>query len=504
MRLKLLLFFLVGIVYSCRPIAHSDQKKSFSANRINVLQEYVSELKQSLLLPGISVVVLSNDSVYCYATGIANAQKDSLTIKLPFSAGSISEPMLATAIMKLVAAGTVNLDDPVVKYLPYFKMAGIVNHKVTIQHLLSHTSGVQKYTLMWDLPNNTPNALEITTRSIANQQPKFPVPGSRVSRTPYNYDILADLISKVTGHPFEEYLKMGVFKPLTMNSSSFYKPGISAMPFSVSNWLTYSTKQDSLYPYNRENGGSNGLHSSPLDIASWMFMLLNQGKTDQHTFIKKTFFNHFFSPQYHTSDQSAIGFGWDITRRDGEDTYTKNSKITNFSSQVTVIPTTKTGVAVFSNIGNVDTEKITRSIVLWLRGGRLPHLKTPVNIAMSRKFAESNNLDSALSTYKLLKQSQTNLYDLSEDALNNFGTGFLQHFRDKRKAIAVFKFCILQFPLSAKGYLNLAEAYAANRDFAAARAALEKSKTFQRSKDWGRSIDIERYIAELTADPDPG
>jgi CubicO group peptidase (beta-lactamase class C family) len=130
---------------------------------------------------------------------------------------------------------------------------------------------------MWDLPNNMPGALEVTTRSIANQQ--------------------------------------DVFQPLAMRSSSFDQPKESVMPFSVNNWLDYTTVQDTLYPYNRENGGSNGLHSSAADIASWMYMLLSEVKTAKTTFVTQDVFKNFFSPQYRTGRQASIGFGWDIRRR---------------------------------------------------------------------------------------------------------------------------------------------------------------------------------------------
>lgn len=504
MKVKLILLFLTLSIYSCADADHAGPRKQYSALRINELNSYLENIRKALLLPGISLVVIHGDSVYCRATGIADTQQRPLTPALPFSAGSISEPMLATAVMKLVADRTISLDDPVAKYLPYFKMSGKANRTVTIRHLLSHTSGIQKYNVMWDQPNNTPGALEVTTRSIANQQPKFPVPGSRVSRSPYNYDILADLVSKVTGSRFEDYLKKALFEPLAMRSSSFDQPGVTAMPFSVNNWLSYTTAQDSLYPYNRENGGSNGLHSSPADIASWMYMLLNHGKTDKDSFVPENIFTDFFSPQYHTNKQSSIGFGWDIIQSDGENVYTKISKITSFSSQVTLIPGTKTGVAVFSNIGYADTEEITRNLILWLKGGRLPHPKIPVSIPMGRKLAATHSLDSAFRTYIILKQQHSRQYDLSEDALNSFGLGLLRHLQDKEKAIDVFRFCIQQNPLSAKGYLNLAETYAAIGDFSSARNALERSRPFQSSRDWSHSSDIEKYMAEQLADPDPG
>lgn len=507
LKVKLLLaaiIFLAAYCWSCGSWGHARAKRDFSAGRIKELDTYLDEIKRALPVPGISIVVISNDSVYSKSSGIANARKDPLHADLPFSAGSISEPMLATAVMKLSASGKIKLDDPVAQYLPYFKLSGKVNKSVTIRHLLSHTSGIQHYNLMWDMPDNTAGALEATTRSIAEQQPKFPVAGSRVSRSPYNYDILADLISKVTGKPFEEYVDREVFKPLGMHASSFSKPAVSVMPFSITNWLSYTTRQDSLYPYNRENGGSNGLHSSAGDMASWMYMLLNKGKTTGKPFVANAGFETFFSPQYRTGEASSVGFGWDINGKEDEEIYTKISKITSFSSGVTLIPGQKAGIAVFSNIGDFDTAEITRNIILWLKGGRLPHPKVSVAMVMGKKLGETRNLDSAFKAYTLLKQSHSTAYDLSAAALNSFGISLIRHFKDKEKAIAIFKFCTVQYPRSAAGYLNLAETYMLNRDVFNARLAMERSRPFQTASDRSHADDIERYIVQITTDPDPG
>lgn len=490
--------------YGCKPADHV--KRRFSASRAGALDAYMSQVKATLPIPGLAIVVISNDSVYYNATGIANAQNDPLTGTLPMSAGSISEPMLATAVMKLVESGKLKLDDPVSKYLPYFKMAGKVNNKVLIRHLLAHSSGIQHYNVMWDTPNNTAGALEVTTRSIAEQQPKFPVPGSRIVRSPYNYDILADLISKATGQPFEDYVKDAVFKPLGMDASSFSKPAITAMPFSINNWLSYTTKQDSLYPYNRENGGSNGLHTTPGDMASWMYMLLNKGKVAQNAFVKTDVFEEFFTPQYKTGNNASVGFGWEINGKEDEAQYTKTSTITDFSSQVTLIPGKNIGVAVFSNIaGEFNTAEITRQLILWLNGNQLQQPKTPVGMAMGKKLDETGSLDSAFKVYTRLKDDSLARYDVSEAALNHFGNNLIRHFRDYEKATEVFKFCTVQYPQSALGYLNLASAYLLNKKYTYAMDALARSKPFQQSNDdKNYAKDLQHSIDEKTKDQDPG
>lgn len=489
-------------LYGCKQRNQHSKMKTFSSNSIDQLNNYVSQFRKNNPVPGIAIVVIHQDSVYDQTIGFS----DTLSSTIPFSTGSISEPMLATGIMKLIDSGKLNLDDPVIRYLPYFKLGNQENQTITIRHLLSHTSGIPHFQVAWDMPNNSATALEVTTKSIAGQQPKFPVSGSRVSRSPYNYDILADLISKATGQPFEKYMENAVFNPLGMQHSSFSKPLHVVQPQHIKNWLSYAVAADSIYPYNRENGGSNGLHTTAKDMATWMYMLLNGGATAHKPFVKPALFEDFFAPQYKTGPASFIGFGWEIRSDEGTDTYFKNNKLSNFSSYIALIPSRHIGIAIFSNItGDFDPEAPARQLLSWLSGNQLPQPRIPVNIAMSQAFYKTGSLDTAFALYKRLKRAHAAQYDLSEKALNNFGANLIGHLRDKASAIAAFKFCAAQYPSSPFAYLNLAEIYMHNKQIPEALSALDQSKPFLKNsaaKDQARYIA--QYLEDLSKDPDPG
>src|SRR5690606_20147834 len=127
----------------------------------------------------------------------------------------------------------------VVEYLPYFKMGGNAYRNIAIEHLLTHTSGIDNYTLFYDTPRFDSIALETTTRSIATQIPRWEVPRIEILRSAYNYDILADLLEKSVGKPFEEEVLERIFQPLGMLHSSFNKPDDVAQPFVTENYLDY-------------------------------------------------------------------------------------------------------------------------------------------------------------------------------------------------------------------------------------------------------------------------
>jgi CubicO group peptidase (beta-lactamase class C family) len=478
--------------YSCTPSVPPKAPVVFTAAKTQQLENLIHSIKNEFQIPGIAVAIVCNDSVYYTASGISNATNEPFTVNTPFLAGSVSEPMLATAILKLADDGKLDLDEPLSTYLSYFKMGGNLYKSIAIKHLLTHTSGIPHYNIMWDTPNNDANAPEITTRSIAGQLPDF-APGSRVKRSPYNYDILADVISKVTGKPFEEYLKSVVFKGLNMTSSGFIKPATTAMPFSINNWLSYTVKQDTLYPYNRENGGSGGFHTTAKDMAGWMFNILHHGTANQPQFADNKMYDEILSPQFKTGKTSAVGFGWEIINDKEQEIYMKGSQYGGFSNQVILIPGRKIGVAVTSNIaGDFNPAQLSRAIALWLSGKPLAEPKIPVSIAMSKELARTGNIQDAFKLYAILKQTQAWKYDVSAVALSQFGTNLLHRVNEKSKALQAMQFCVEQYPSSAYAYLTLAEGYVFAKDIKHTRMAIDQARKL--SDDSGIKASYLNYL----------
>lgn len=503
--LLLLVHLVVFTLFSCSSDQKAPLRQQFSSNRIRALNKYLNEISRAYSIPGLSVGVIHQDSVFNKSLGIADNEKHLIDSLLPFSAGSISEPMVATAILKLLDSGLIKLDDPVQQYLPYFKTAGKTNKKITIRHLLSHTSGIQHYPLLWDTPDTSAKALETTTRSISSQQLKFPFPGTRVVRSPYNYDILADLIGKVTKKPFEDYIDQQVFQKMGMKSSSFSRPAITVQPFSVNNWLTLTSRPDSIYPYNRENSGSNGLHTTAADLSIWMEMLLNKGKTRQGVFVNRAAFDDFFAAKYMTGKLSGITFGWEFQKEDDQESFTKTSSITHFQNQILLIPGQKIGITFLSNsAAQPISAEIIRNITNWLQGGNLPVVKIPVGLVMGKKLQETGSIDSAIHLYQSLRMAKNTKYELNSTALNSFGGILFKHVNNQTAALKLYEFAATVFPSSAEPYLHIADIYIKSRAYANAIIVLKKSRPLMNRAQMDYAFGMEQYIKERTTDQDPG
>ena len=161
-------------------------------------------LAREALVPGFAIAVLEpKNPVWNAVYGVAKAEIP-VTINTIFEAASLSKQVVALATLKLCHEGLLELDKPLIQYLPdpnleHDARLGLI----TIRHVLSHTSG---------LPNWLPEG-EIATTQFQ--------PGERFSYSGTGFYKLQRVLEQITGSTLEEHLQEAVFKPLGMQDSSF-------------------------------------------------------------------------------------------------------------------------------------------------------------------------------------------------------------------------------------------------------------------------------------------
>ncbi len=173
-------------------------------------------------LPGVAVgVVADQELVWAKGFGFADiARKVPMSAQTKFRMASHSKVFTATAIMQLREEGKLRLDDPVSKYLPWFnvKPAGPDDGEITIEQLLTHSSGLSReFSAHWST-NEFPSAAEIE-KGIADRQAAFP-PATRWKYSNLAYTIAGMVVEKVSGQTWASYLDQHVFAPLAMRASS--------------------------------------------------------------------------------------------------------------------------------------------------------------------------------------------------------------------------------------------------------------------------------------------
>lgn len=253
------------------------------------LEPKITEVIRSGRLPGFALGVVKNGKlIYAKGFGVAKLGANSpVTSRSLFHMASVTKTFVATAVMQLVEQGKIDLDAPITKYLPYFKMDDERYRDVKIRQMLSHTSGIPDTTnYHWDKPEYDDGALERFVRSTANQKLVF-APGEKFAYSNTAYEILGDLISKVSGESFEDYVQHHILTPLGMKDSTLLvrqaNPSLLTSPHVEESGKLVVSK---IFPYNRAHAPSSTLYSNIDDMSRWAIANLNHGELDGRRILK--------------------------------------------------------------------------------------------------------------------------------------------------------------------------------------------------------------------------
>ena len=182
------------------------------------LDEFVQSQMAAVGIPGVAYAITGPTAVLHTGFFGTDGAGTPITSMTPFLWGSLAKPVAATLAMTLVEAGELQLDAPVITYLPAFRLRDVaVSDQITIRHLLNQTSGL-------------PTSVELTDRFAADRQaadllpaladlaPVSP-PGAEYHYSSTNYLLLTAVIEAVTGQPFADVLEQRVLDPLGMQAT---------------------------------------------------------------------------------------------------------------------------------------------------------------------------------------------------------------------------------------------------------------------------------------------
>jgi D-alanyl-D-alanine carboxypeptidase len=177
-------------------------------------------------LPGIVVGVTSGDELI-WSKGFGHADlkaKRPMTPETKFRMASHSKLFTATSIMQLREQGKVRLDDPVSKHLSWFRLkpAGEDDGPITIEQLLTHSSGLQREAGAHWVTGEFPTAEEVRTIVTTDRQAAF-APSVRWKYSNLAYTIAGMVVEEASGQKWADYVQANIFTPLAMTSSSVDK-----------------------------------------------------------------------------------------------------------------------------------------------------------------------------------------------------------------------------------------------------------------------------------------
>jgi uncharacterized protein YbbC (DUF1343 family)/CubicO group peptidase (beta-lactamase class C family) len=202
-----------------------------SADRLSRIDAVVAESIAKKECPGAVVVVGRHGKIVfrkAYGNRAVVPAVEPMTLDTVFDLASLTKVVATTtSVMALVESGKIRLQDRVAKFIPEFVSGGGARDQVTIEHLLTHRAGLAPDDPM-ALYTGTPK--EIFERKYG--QPLVAAPGSRFLYSDVGFEVLGELVRRVSSLPLEEFARQRVFVPLGMNESEFRPRGIGRVPLS--------------------------------------------------------------------------------------------------------------------------------------------------------------------------------------------------------------------------------------------------------------------------------
>ncbi len=263
----------------------------------------------------------------------------------------------ATAIMQLSEQGKLDISKKLVFYLPDFKMKDERYKDITIEQMLTHSSGLYWDEYLKHSPNDS-SALKKFVYSLDNKILDF-APGTKFDATKtYSntaYDILGYLVQKISGMQYEEYVTEYILIKTNMLNSALNYINIPAKRRSAPHILKGKiVKMGGIYDENREHSPSGNLNSCSLDLCNWMLHILNTYNNPNllNGILQSSTLNSMWTGR-HVAPQTkrvSIGLGWFI--KDSEDLgkyYWHVGDNPGFSATLMVLPEHNFGITVLSN-----------------------------------------------------------------------------------------------------------------------------------------------------------
>jgi CubicO group peptidase (beta-lactamase class C family) len=324
------------------------------------IDRYVRNEMDAQRIPGLALgIVEGNRILHLKGFGKADESGRKVTPQTLFFNGSTTKSFTALAIMQLHEAGKVDLDAPVQRYLPWWRVADAdASARVTVRHLLYQVSGLSKATgnKYATSGDSRDSALEDQVRGLRSAKLTEPV-GTTWQYSNANYNTLGMIVQTVSGQRYETYVRQHILAPLEMSNSVMSETAAKShgLVTGYRYWFGFPFSAD--LPFNRGNLPAGGLISSVEDMAHYLSAQVNGGRYGTKAIVSPAGMADLQRAGVPTGHEgTSYAMGWDVDETNGIPTLTHDGSQFNAHANLVLIPGAKRGIVLMENAENSPDE----------------------------------------------------------------------------------------------------------------------------------------------------
>jgi CubicO group peptidase (beta-lactamase class C family) len=441
----------------------------------NVLQEIVTRWG----IPGMAVgIVLDDEIVYAKGFGVQSLETQApVTPDSIFCVASISKAFVATAVVQLAECHAIDLDAPLIQHLPYFQLDDDRYSQITIRQILSHTSGMpdleeSDYNELVAHPEWDEGATERYVRSLSHLK-LVAAPGERFMYSNIAYNVMGDMIAKVTGQSFEAYMQAQVLLPCGMLNSTFLLRDVSQDRLAVPHLRTPEMLVNPIYPYHRADAPASFLHSTLVDMCQWALTCLNRGRS----ILSPASYEMMWSPvapRGYPPFYEDMGLGWALGHWNGAKTVSHGGMGFGWTDFLILLPEKRCAAVILCNEESFARSRTTQAVMDVMLDQRPRANTVSWMVPISRALTEGG-IQAAYACLDVIKANNgAEGYDFAEDDLDNLVIQLVS-VKKLDLAIDVLGLNIHVFPQHVDSYIDRARIYHLKGELASARDSLLKA-----------------------------
>ena len=338
-----------------------------SQNKLDVIDKFITEGKKLWSIPGMSVVIVQNDStVYKNTYGVKNYfQNDPVDSKTIFSMASTTKAFIAMGLGILVDRDSINWDDKVISHFPSFKLSDdYITEDARVKDLLTHNLGIGNEDRLWTTDSTSVDEM---LHNFSKSEKKYSLRGGYTYQN-IMYVIAGKVIENVSGMSWQDFIEVNILDKidfsctLTWSKDIFnyknytyphmidYDEGIVNVPFTISDQI----------------GAAGMMWSCADDMEKYLNFLLNKSEVNGEKVLSENTFNYIFEPQilignsfYPTSKLTkpkwkTYGLGWFQHDYRGYKIDMHTGSLQGLVAIIALVRDKNIGVQVFANLDGAE------------------------------------------------------------------------------------------------------------------------------------------------------